>query len=74
MRKKFLEFIYHWSSKLNVWAWNELYGKRDNLYYKQKGIINNKVKLKEVKEIMDDVEDYNAENDVRKIIKHGNEQ
>ena len=74
MRKKFLEFIYHWSSKLNVWAWNELYGKRDNLYYKQKGIINNKVKLKEVKEIMDDVEEYNAENDVRKIIKHGNEQ
>ncbi len=74
MRKKFLEFIYHWSSKLNVWAWNELYGKRDNLYYKQKGIINNKVKLKEVKEIIDDVEDYNAENDVRKIIKHGNEQ
>ena len=74
MRKKFLEFIYHWSSKLNVWAWNELYGKRDNLYYKQKGIINNKVKLKEVKEIMDDVENYNAENDVRKIIKHGNEQ
>ncbi len=74
MRKKFLEFIYHWASKLNVWAWNELYGKRDNLYYKQKGIINNKVKLKEVKEIMDDVEDYNAENDVRKIIKHGNEQ
>jgi len=41
---------------------------------KLKGIINNKVKLKEVKEIMDDVEDYNAENDVRKIIKHGNEQ
>ena len=74
MRKKFLEFIYHWSSKLNVWAWNELYGKREDLYYKQKGIINNKVKLKEVKEIMDDVEDYNAENDVRKIIKHGNEQ
>jgi len=74
MRKKFLEFIYHWSSKLNVWAWNELYGKRDNLYYKQKGIINNKVKLKEVKEIMDDVEDYNAENDVRKIIKNGNKQ
>ena len=74
MRKKFLEFIYHWSSKLNVWAWNELYGKRDNLYYKQKGIINNKVKLKEVKEIMDDVEEYNAENDVRKIIKNGNKQ
>ena len=74
MRKKFLEFIYHWSSKLNVWAWNELYGKKEDLYYKQKGIINNKVKLKEVKEIMDDVEDYNAENDVRKIIKHGNEQ
>jgi hypothetical protein len=74
MRKKFLEFIYHWASKLNVWAWNELYGKRDNLYYKQKGIINNKVKLKEVKEIMDDVEEYNAENDVRKIIKNGNKQ
>ena len=74
MRKKFLEFIYHWSSKLNVWAWNELYGKKEDLYYKQKGIINNKVKLKEVKEIMDDVEDYNAENDVRKIIKHSNEQ
>ena len=71
MRKKFLEFIYHWASKLNVWAWNELYGKREYLYYKQKGIINNKVKLKKVKEIMDDVEDYNAENDVRKIIKNG---
>ena len=74
MRKKFLEFIYHWASKLNVWAWNELYGKKEDLYYKQKGIINNKVKLKEVKEIMDDVEDYNAENDVRKIIKNGNKQ
>ena len=74
MRKKFLEFIYHWASKLNVWAWNELYGKKEDLYYKQKGIINNKVKLKEVKEIMDDVEEYNAENDVRKIIKNGNKQ
>ena len=30
MRKKFLEFIYHWSSKLNVWSWNKLYGKRKN--------------------------------------------
>jgi hypothetical protein len=30
MRKKFLEFIYHWSSKLNVWSWNKLYGKRNN--------------------------------------------
>ena len=38
MRKKFLEFIYHWASKLNVWAWNELYGKKEDLYYKQKGI------------------------------------
>jgi len=36
MRKKFLEFVYHWSSKLNVWAWNELYGKRDDLYKKKK--------------------------------------
>ena len=27
MRKKFLEFIYHWSSKLNVWSWQKLYGK-----------------------------------------------
>ena len=30
MRKKFLEFIYHWSSKLNVWSWNKLYGKKNN--------------------------------------------
>jgi hypothetical protein len=36
MRKKFLEFIYHWSSKLNVWSWQKLYGERDDLYYKQK--------------------------------------
>ena len=36
MRKKFLEFIYHWASKLNVWSWQKLYGKRDDLYYKQK--------------------------------------
>jgi hypothetical protein len=36
MKKKFLEFIYHWSSKLNVWSWQNLYGERDTLYYKQK--------------------------------------
>jgi len=29
MKKKFLEFIYHWSSKLNAWSWQKLYGKRN---------------------------------------------
>ena len=30
MRKKILEILYHWSSKLNVWSWNKLYGDRDS--------------------------------------------
>ena len=29
MHKKILEFLYHWSSKINVWAWNKLYANRD---------------------------------------------
>ena len=28
MRKKIIEFLYHWSSKINVWSWQKLYGKR----------------------------------------------
>ena len=29
MRKKILEIIYHWASKINVWSWNKLYANRD---------------------------------------------
>jgi len=29
MTKKILEFLYHWSGKINAWSWNKLYGRRD---------------------------------------------
>ena len=29
MSKKILEFLYHWSSKINVWSWQKLYGNRE---------------------------------------------
>ncbi len=32
MIKKFLEFVYHWSSKLNVWSWQKLYGSKEKGY------------------------------------------
>ena len=28
MNKKIVEFLYHWSSKINVWSWQKLYGNR----------------------------------------------
>ena len=34
MKKKFLEFIYHWSSKIHVWSWQRLYGNREKDYRK----------------------------------------
>jgi len=27
--KHFVLFIYHWSSKLNVWSWQKLWGNRE---------------------------------------------
>ena len=29
MMKKILEILYRWSGKINSWAWQKLYGKRD---------------------------------------------
>ena len=29
MSKKMLEILYHWSGKINSWAWTKLYGRRD---------------------------------------------
>ena len=36
--KHIVLFIYHWSSKLNVWSWQKLWGNRDTGY----GYKNNK--------------------------------
>jgi len=30
MNKKILEFLYHWSGKINSWSWTKLYGRRDS--------------------------------------------
>tara|TARA_R110002167_G_scaffold346062_1_gene556581 strand:- start:2 stop:142 length:141 start_codon:yes stop_codon:yes gene_type:complete len=29
MMKKILEILYRWSGKINTWAWQKLYGRRD---------------------------------------------
>jgi len=33
--KQILLFIYHWSSKINVWYWQKLYKNKNSIGYKK---------------------------------------
>ncbi len=32
--KQIVLFLYHWSSKINVWSWQKLYKNRNSIGYK----------------------------------------
>jgi len=33
--KHIVLFLYHWSSKINVWSWQKLWGNRKSMGYKK---------------------------------------
>lgn len=33
--KQIILFLYHWSSKINVWSWQKLYKNRNSIGYKK---------------------------------------
>ena len=33
--KQIVLFLYHWSSKINVWSWQKLYKNRNSIGYKK---------------------------------------
>jgi len=46
MNKKIVEFLYNWSSKINAWSWQKLYGNRQTgIGYKR--IATSKYKFNE---------------------------